>query len=167
MVSIIAASAHPQIERGADRSLLSADTRALPFVPGTRFEVFKRANECAPWVHDSVVTLNVDTALVARDPTKSNESYSFHPIGGNRYLIEAKIQDGYAYGSLAVQNGEHYISHSQCDRIDQSAFEKGGGIIDKASRDHFCNIKTARQPFELLRAISATAPATTRAVPIK
>lgn len=79
-------------------SLLSADSRVLPFLPGTQFEVYERDDPRQPWRKNaSLSTFLADDALIVRQgdergEVKDESTYSFHSVGFERFLVQARFK---------------------------------------------------------------------------
>jgi len=140
--------------------LLNTDSRVLPFLPGSTFEVYERDDARAPWKKNPArSTFTADKSLVVRELDKSGKpkqdaTYTFHPLGGERFLVQAQFKDGepYAYGVLEVHNGEGVATGLNCKMLDQEAFRRDGGTI----ADDFCKLDGAPDPLALLRKLAAS-----------
>ncbi len=140
--------------------LLSADSRVLPFLPGTVFEVYERDDARAPWNKNAArSTFTADRSLVVREldqtgKPKDDATYTFHPLGSERFLVQAQFKYGepYAYGVLEVRNGEGLVTGLNCKSLDQAAFRRDGGTI----KDDFCELDAAPDSLALLRKLAAS-----------
>jgi hypothetical protein len=139
--------------------LLSSDSRVLPFIPGTAFETYERDDDRAPWKKNEKRSIfTADSSLVVRElnedgSPKDEAIYTFHPLGGERFLVQARFKpsEDYAYGVLEVRNGEGMVTGLNCKAIDQAAFRRDGG---KVVAD-FCELDSAPDPLALLRKLGA------------
>jgi hypothetical protein len=134
--------------------LLGPDSRVLPFSPPMKFEVYERASARDAWKKQTDISLVADQRLVVRSDS-SVEWYTFHPLGGQRFLVQAfMMKDNYAYGVLEIRNGEGFVSMMLCDNIDQRAFKAAGGTINQGV-PVTCELDSASKPLELLKSIAA------------
>jgi hypothetical protein len=139
--------------------LLSADSRVLPFLPGTAFEVYERDDARAPWKKNAARSaFTADQSLVVRElddsgKPKDEATYTFHPLGPERFLVQAQFKRGeaYAYGLLDVRNGEGMVTGFNCKSLDQTTFRRDGGRI----ANDFCELDGAPDPLALLRKLAA------------
>jgi hypothetical protein len=115
--------------------LLGPDSRVLPFLPPMKFEVYERASARDPWQKRTDVTLAADQRLVVSNERggPGSESYTFHSLGPQRFLVQAFMRDNYAYGVLEVRNGEGILSMMACENVDQGAFRSAGGTVKQNS----------------------------------
>lgn len=140
--------------------LLGADSRVLPFLPGTKFEVYERDDERTPWKkNDSLTAFVADASLVMREldaqgKPKDDMVFTIHPLSAGRYLVQARFKDSddHAYGVLEVRNGEGLATGLSCKSIDQAAFRRAGGTIE----NDFCKLDGAPNPLALLQQLSVT-----------
>jgi hypothetical protein len=112
------------------------ETRAGPFASGTRFQVFQRETATGPWKRDDKeVVLVAGHDKVVREVDASgqpdnNESYTFHPLGKNRYLAQGDFGNGrFAYGVLEVRGGEGLVAAFQCESIDPALLQRAGVMV--------------------------------------
>jgi hypothetical protein len=138
--------------------LLSNDSRVLPFLPGTAFEVYEREKPADAWKKNEKPTrFTADASLVVRELDDAgkpkDDTYTFHPLGPQRFLVQARFKDGasYAYGVLEVRNGEGIATGLNCKAIDRAAFRRSGGTV----KDDYCDLGSAPDPLALLRRIAA------------
>lgn len=142
--------------------LLSRDSRVLPFLPGTAFEVYEREKPSEPWKkNEKRAIFAADASLTVTDvdeagKPRNEEVYSFHAFAPGRLIVQAQFKRGepYAYGVLEVRNGEGLVTGLGCKAIDQAAFRRAGGKIAK----DMCELDSAPDPLALLRKL-ATNPA--------
>jgi len=140
--------------------LLGADSRVLPFLPGTNFETYERDDARAPWKKNAAhATFTADRSLVVRELDKAGKpkdaaTYTFHPLSPGVFLVQARFKpdDPYAYGVLEVRNGEGVVTGLNCRSVDQAAFRRDGGTIT----NDFCELDAAPDPLALLRKIAAS-----------
>jgi hypothetical protein len=83
-----------------------------------------------PWLKITDISLVADQRLVVRNDGPG-ESYTFHPLGLQRFLVQALMKEYYAYGVLEIRNGEGFLSMMLCDNINQRAFKAAGGTINQ------------------------------------
>jgi hypothetical protein len=114
--------------------LLGSANRVVPFESGTRFRIYERDSATAPWKRDEKdVVLVADTNKVVRESDDSRkedaDEYTFHPLGPNRYLVQARFGAArYAYGALEIRGGEGYVVAFQCKKIDAATL-RGAGVV--------------------------------------
>jgi hypothetical protein len=103
------------------------------------------------------MSLVADQRLEVRDEgaAPGSDSYTFHPLGPQRFVVQALIKNNYAYGVLEVRNGEGFLTMMACENIDQRAFRAAGGTIKQASTPVTCELDSASRPLELLNSIAA------------
>lgn len=139
--------------------LLGADSRVSPFRSGAAFDVYERDDPGAPWKKSSArASFAADESKVFRElneagKPKDEAIYTFHPLGPERFLVQARFKpdEAYAYGVLDVRNHEGIVTGLNCKAIDQAAFRRGGG---KVVAD-FCELDAASDPLALLRKLAA------------
>ena len=149
-------------------ALLGPDTRVLPFSTGMRFEVYERQEARDSWKKSNDAILVADDDLVVRDENHPElESFSFHPNGDRKFLVQANFGHHYAYAALEIRNGEGLLELMNCDKIDQDRFRRAGGSVVVEWGVKECRLDTASKPLELLRSIAATPSGTHRYVPIR
>jgi hypothetical protein len=151
-------------------ALLGPDTRVLPFSPGTRFEVYERQEARDSWKQSNDAILIADDDLVVRNENDHDPqlgSFSFHPNGDRKFLVQVNFGGHYAYAALEIRNGEGLLQLMDCDKIDQDRFRSAGGrVVVNGVKE--CHLDTASKPLELLRSIAANLPPPTlRYVPIR
>ena len=142
--------------------LLGADSRVMPFTSGATFDTYEREDASAPWKKsDARSVFTADQSLVVREfdeagQPKDEAIYTFHPLGPERFLVQARFKpsEAYAYGVLEIRGGEGVVTGLNCKSIDQAAFRQGGGTI----ANDFCALDSAPDPLALLRKLGA-APA--------
>jgi hypothetical protein len=140
-------------------ALLGPDTRVLPFSTGTRFEVYGRQEASDSWKQSNDAILVADDDLGVRDENDPKlGSFSFHPNGDRKFLVQVRLEDHYAYAALEIRNGEGLLDIMHCDKIDQDRFQKAGGRVGVVGWVKECKLDTASniKPLELLRSIAAT-----------
>lgn len=138
--------------------LLSRDSRVLPFLPGTAFEIYERDKSTDPWKkNDKPASFSADGSLTVRElddagKPKDEATYTFHPLGSQRFLVQAQFKrdDPFAYGVLEVRNGEGIATALVCKRLDQAAFRRAGGRVN----DDYCDLGSAPDPLALLRKLT-------------
>jgi hypothetical protein len=133
-----------------------------------KFEVYQRASARDPWLKKTDISLVADQGLVVRNEAAApgSESITFHPLGLQRFLVQAFLKLGflkndYVYGVLEVRNGEGFLSMMACEDLDQRAFRAAGGTIkpgDTIAQILHCELDSAPRPLELLRSIAARPP---------
>lgn len=141
--------------------LLGPDSRVLPFLPGTKFELYKRAQAREPWVKENDAgTVTADAALVVRELDSKGKSkeyprYTFHSLGFERFLVQGQFESKgpYSYAVLEVRNGEGIVVPFDCKKIDQEAFKTAGGVI---SKDNVCSIDGVADKIGLLKSLAAS-----------
>lgn len=142
--------------------LLGADSRVMPFTSGATFDTYERDDPSALWKKsDARSVFTADPSLVVREfdeagQPKDEAIYTFHPLGPQRFLVQARFKpsEAYAYGVLEIRGGEGVVTGLNCKSIDQAAFRQGGGTI----ANDFCALDSAPDPLALLRKLGA-APA--------
>jgi hypothetical protein len=109
------------------------ETRAVPFASGTRFQVFQRETATGPWKRDDrEVVLVAGHDKVVREADASgqpdnDESYTFHPLGKNRFLAQGDFGNGrFAYGVLEIRGSEGLVAAFQCKSIDPALLQRAG-----------------------------------------
>lgn len=142
-------------------ALLGLDTRVLPFSTGTTFEVYWRQEARDSWKQSNDAILVADDDLGVRDENLLDPklgSFSFHPNGDRKFLVQARFEDHYAYAALEIRNGEGLLDIMDCDKIDQDRFQNAGGRVGVVGWVKECKLDTASniKPLELLRSIVAT-----------
>jgi hypothetical protein len=130
-----------------------------------KFEIYQRASARDPWLKGNDISLVADQRLVVRvEAAAPGSEYTFHPLGLQRFLVQAFLNDNYAYGVLEVRNGEGFLSTMACENLDQRAFRaaggtiKPGGTLPSMRRAIHCELDSAPRPLELLRSIAARPP---------
>ncbi len=118
--------------------LFGPETRALPFASGTEFQIYEQEQSGGPWKKgEKTFVLVADAEKVIREAddsgkAKQGEEYTLHPLGPNRFLVQAKYNpERYAYGVLEIRRGEGIVTAIQCKNIDQKAFKAAGGTVTK------------------------------------
>jgi hypothetical protein len=141
--------------------VFGADTRALPFASGTRFQIYERENGGAPWkLSDKAIVFVADAGKIVREVDDNGkiddkESYTFHPLGTDRYLVQARFQEGrYAYAVLEMSAREGILTALQCKRIERALLKEAGVKIDGED----CVLDGARDAAGFLKQL-ATKPA--------
>jgi hypothetical protein len=149
-------------------ALLGPDTRVLLFSTRARFKVYERLEARDSWKQSNDGILVADDDLVVRDENHPQfESFSFHPNGDRKFLVQANFGHHYAYAVLEIRNGEGLLDPMNCDKIDQDRFQRAGGSVNSEWVKE-CKLDTAPKPLELLRSIAATSSEPTlRYVPIR
>jgi hypothetical protein len=116
--------------------LLGPETRALPFASGTKFQTYEQEQSGGRWKKDEkTIALVADAEKVIREvddsgKVKQGEDYTLHPLGPNRFLVQARFSsERYAYGVLEIRRGEGIVAAFQCKKIDQNAFKAAGGTV--------------------------------------
>ena len=140
--------------------LLGPDSRVLPFLPGTKFEIYRREQAREPWVKDSdTAAVTADASLVVREldnkgKLKDYPRYTFHSLGFERFLAQGQYdpKGPYSYSLLEVRNGEGILVPFDCKKIDQQAFKAAGGTVDK---DNVCFIDGLADKLGFLKTLAA------------
>jgi hypothetical protein len=116
--------------------LFGPETRALPFASGTEFQIYEQEHSGGPWKKgEKTFVLIADAEKVIREAdesgkAKQGEEYTLHPLGPNRFLVQARYNpERYAYGVLEIRRGEGIVTAIQCKNIDQQAFKAAGGTV--------------------------------------
>jgi hypothetical protein len=117
----------------SNEPVFGPETRVVPFPSGTRFEVFQREAATGPWKRDDkdiVLVAGGDKVVREADASgkpDNKESYTFHPLGKNRYLAQGDFGNGrFAYGVLEVRGGEGLVAAFQCKSIDPGLLQHAG-----------------------------------------
>jgi hypothetical protein len=139
--------------------LLGADSRVLPFLPGAKFETYERDDARAPWKkNDTLTTFAADQSLVITEvddtgKAKNPDTTTIHPLGAERFLVQTHFVNSshYAYGVLEIRNGEGLLTGFGCKVIDQAAFQRDGGKVEKDA----CELDAAPDPLAILRKLAA------------
>jgi hypothetical protein len=147
------------------------ETRVVPFASGTRFQIYQRDTPESAWEQDrdeAVLVAGADKVVREADASgkpEGGESYTFHPIGPNRYLAQADFGNGrHGYGVLEIRRGEGLLAAFQCKAIDPALLQRAG--VTTIAGD--CIIDRATDRTGFLRQLAARPPAATvKYVPVK
>ena len=106
----------------------------------------------------------LDEAGAARSIT-----YTFHPLGLQRFIVQANFGDAYGYGLLEIGQGEGHLFMLDCWRIDRQGFLAAGGTVETGlPPGDMCVLDKVADPAAVLRAIAERpAGAELRYVPVR
>lgn len=125
------------------------DSRVLPFLPGSSFDVSYRGAREPEWGKPERVTLVADQDLVVREldesgKTKDYPRYTFHAVARGAYVVQVEFEPdrGYAFGALYVRDREGRAFNFNCENVDKASFQEFGGTVD----DKYCRTDSMSQP---------------------
>jgi hypothetical protein len=136
------------------------DSRVLPLPSPAKFEAYERARPTDPWISRGRTVFVADQNLVVREVDDAGASrsstYTFHPLGPQRFLVQADFGNLYAYGVLETRQGEAILFLLNCEKIDQQAFRAAGGtVVSGQPPGDRCSLDNVSDPVKLLRSIAA------------
>ena len=136
--------------------LLGPESRtAPPFPARVSLQAYERESSSAPWKpNGDVVELVTDANKVVREAEAgkpADDEYTFHQIGPDRYLTQARFgANRYAYGLLEIRDGQGYMTAFQCKAIDPSLLQRAG--VKVAADD--CSLDGAANPLTFLKELA-------------
>ena len=149
------------------------DTRVLPFSAPLKVDGYQRTLPTDPWKPAGRATLVADQALVVRELDEAGAArsitYTFHPLGPQRFIVQANFGDAYGYGLLEIGQGEGHLFMLDCWRIDRQGFLAAGGTVETGlPPGDMCVLDKVADPAAVLRAIAERpAGAELRYVPVR
>jgi hypothetical protein len=150
--------------------VLGPETRVVPFASGTRFQIYERETTKAAWKPDKEIAFLVGADKVVRETDAAGnpvvgESYTFHSIGPDRYLVHADFGAGrHAYGLLEIRGSQGFVTAFQCRSIGADLLERAG--VKRMGED--CLLDGITDPARLLKQLAARPdPALIKYVPVK